>query len=608
MCNLVQYIFLFLLLNLSGISLFAQNNLNKNVTVQVNRQRLADVLEIISNKGKFYFSYNSNSIKRDSLVSLNLINKPVNEVLNYLFNNRYEYIESGNYIILRRKPVKAAAVVKQTPAPDKHYYLTGYIVDEFSGDRVSNASIYEPSQLASDLTDEQGAFNLKLKSRYKTAVIVISRDMYQDTQLIVQPKLNQQLVISLRPEIIAGSDITVSPEDYLLPDTIQVSLPNGETVAYTKADTIKVHKTWIGNLLLSSKQKIQSINLRRFFANRIFQFSLVPGISTQGKLSPQITTAFSVNLIGGYTGGVSGMEVAGVFNINKTKVKYLQAAGVLNLTGGRVQGMQVAGVHNHVLDSVSGFQAAGVSNYVQGKFSGFQVGGVYNHVLDTLKGMQIAGVANFTKQRTRGLQIAGVANIANRDIKGVQIAGIVNYAKHLKGVQFGVINLADSSDGYSIGLINLVRKNGYHKLSISTNEITNFNISLRTGNKKLYSALQAGMRTGSDEKLYSFGFGIGADHRLNKFLFINTELSSHNLYAGTWDYLNQLTKFSLNLQWQPVKGISLFAGPSFSVFVSDQPAGITGYRYPAYAGVKKMYDFSDRTKGWIGFNAGVNIF
>jgi hypothetical protein len=600
--------FIVLLLLVAGIYANAQSILNKNITVQVNQQRLDNVLEIISNNGNFYFSYNSSIVKRDSLVTVNFSNKPVREVLNYLFNNRYEYIESGNYIILRRKAITIAATVKQTATEDKNYFLAGYIVDEFTGERINNASIYEPMQLASDLTDEKGNFSLKLKSRYKTATITVSKDTYRDTTLTIQPKLNQQLIISLRPEDNFTTMITVSPEDYFLPDTIEVKLPNGETVAYAKVDTIKVHKSWIGKFLLSSKQRVQSINLGKFFTTRAFQISLLPGLSTQGKLSPQITTAFSVNVLGGYTGGVSMIELAGLFNITKKNVKYLQAAGLLNLVGGDVRGIQIAGIHNHVLDTVHALQAAGVSNYVKGKFSGLQIGGVYNHAVDTVRGMQIAGVGNFAKQKMNGVQIGGVGNVANRKMNGLQIAGVFNYAKHLKGVQIGVINLADSSDGYSIGLLNFVRKNGYHKLSLSTNEVTNMNAAIKTGSQKMYSAIYAGFNLQNNQKLFSFGFGLGKDIKLSKQIFLNTEISSHQLYAGTWDYMNLLNKFSLNLQWQPVRGFSVYAGPSFSVLISDQQTAVAGYKFPAYNNALQTFDFSNRVKGWIGFTAGVNIF
>ena len=68
------------------ISCAGQNILSKNITLEVTRQRLDNVLEILSNKGDFYFSYNSKIINKDSLVSLNVRNRSVREILNILFN------------------------------------------------------------------------------------------------------------------------------------------------------------------------------------------------------------------------------------------------------------------------------------------------------------------------------------------------------------------------------------------------------------------------------------------------------------------------------------------------------------------------------------------
>src|SRR5262245_44817657 len=69
-----------------SVSCFGQDLLSKNISLDVNRQRLDNVLEILSNKGDFYFSYNSKIVKKDSLVSLSVRNKTVKETLVLLFN------------------------------------------------------------------------------------------------------------------------------------------------------------------------------------------------------------------------------------------------------------------------------------------------------------------------------------------------------------------------------------------------------------------------------------------------------------------------------------------------------------------------------------------
>ncbi|HTM90995.1 MAG TPA: STN domain-containing protein, partial [Flavisolibacter sp.] len=109
-------------------SSIAQTILNKNLSVNVTRQRLDDVLEIISNKGNFYFSYNSSIIKKDSLVSISQTNKTVKEILDQLFPTGYEYRESGNYLIIRRAPIKLTLVTTKAVTENKFYVVSGYVL------------------------------------------------------------------------------------------------------------------------------------------------------------------------------------------------------------------------------------------------------------------------------------------------------------------------------------------------------------------------------------------------------------------------------------------------------------------------------------------------
>lgn len=314
-------------------------------------------------------------------------------------------------------------------------------------------------------------------------------------------------------------------------------------------------------------------------------------------------------MLGGYTAGTNGLEIGGLFNIDKKDVKYVQAAGLFNAVGGQVKGVQIAGINNLVLDSVKALQVAGVNNLVKGTMSGLQIAGVYNHVIDSVKGMQVAGVANFSNKKVSGMQIAGVANVSRRQMDGVQVAGVINYAKKLRGVQIGLINIADTSEGYSIGLINIVLK-GYHKLSFSATEIQNVNVAFKTGNSKLYSILHAGLNASDSNKVYSFGYGLGSELSLNKkkTLSVTPELSSQYLYLGSWDYTNILNRFNLNFNVKLGKYVSFFGGPSFSIYMSDQNVGVNGYRFPTAPTGYNTIKFSNKVTGWFGWNVGISFF
>jgi hypothetical protein len=597
-----------------SISCAGQDILSKSVNLDVRLQRLDHVLEILSNEGNFFFSYNSKIVKKDSIVSVNVRNKSVRDVLNILFPSGYEFRESGNYLIIRKAPIRTTMVGRKVAVEEKFYLVTGYIYDEQSGSALNEASIYEKNRLVSVLTNEQGYFKLKLKGGKQSSItLFVGKANYSDTSIAIQQGYNQELTITLVPEDRPYEKVTIAPGDLLNPDSLRVGKneidPDITPRIPPQIDSNSVEKTGMGKLILSAKQKVQSLNLKNFFTTRPFQLSFVPGLGTHGKMSGQVVNNFSLNVLGGYTAGTNGVEIGGLFNFNKKDARYLQIAGALNSVGGKVDGVQIAGVTNTVLQAVSGFQVAGVNNHVSGKFEGFQLSGVYNHVSDSMKGLQLSGVVNFVNGKTTGLQLAGVGNISNSEVKGAQVAGVFNYAKRLKGLQIGIVNITDSSEGLSIGLIN-ISIHGYNKLSFSSNEVVNVNVAYKTGYSKLYSMLQAGVNLSNDNKVYSFGYGLGSEINLNKkkTVSVNPELSAHYLYLGSWDYINILSRLNLNLQVKLGKYITLFAGPSYSLFSTDQPSGIKGYRFPVPSSGYYITNFNSKVSGWFGWNAGISIF
>jgi hypothetical protein len=304
------------------------------------------------------------------------------------------------------------------------------------------------------------------------------------------------------------------------------------------------------------------------------RFGIFPGLSTQGAADVRTTSNFSLNLWGGRTGSVDGIELGSLFNIDKGNVQFVQAAGLFNSVGGNTQGVQ----------------AAGIFNMVGGNGSGVQTSGIHNH----------------TSKNFSGIQAAGISNFAGKMVKGVQVAGIVNYAKHVKGLQIGLINIADTSEGFHIGLINIVKK-GYHKLYISANEVMNANIAIKTGNPKLYNILIAGINPGTDDKVFSYGYGLGREIKLGKTFTLNPEISSQYLYLGNWHYDNWLSKIQLLVNVRLAKNIALTGGPSFSVYYSDQPSAVKGYKFniPSYSSFEL---WNDNVKGWIGWTAGLTFF
>jgi len=599
----------------------SKNHLNRNISVRFINQPLNIVLDKISQQGNFFFSYSGSSLRRDSIVSLSVQNKTVRDILDILFNGSAEYKESGNYIIIKSAIYRFNIEANDIKNEKNVYEVEGYIYNQKTGERIKNASVYEKRLLKSTLTDKEGYFKLKFKDDQQGIILTVSKEDYRDTTIRYLASIN------------------ISPEGYI-----------GDEASYSN----RVERYGLSRFLVSSRQRVQSLNIPSFIANSPFQASLFPGLSSHGMLSSQIVNKGSLNILGGYTAGVNGCEVAGLFNINKKDVKKFQAAGTMNIVGGKVKGFQASGVFNVVMDSVIGTQFAGVCNNVQSSVNGVQAAGVINRTNKNFKGAQVAGVSNLTQGTIKGVQVAGVTNltggiqsgteiagvcnmnfadvrgvqtagvinislksfdgtqvagvinIAGKQLKGMQIAGVVNFARQMNGTQIGLVNIADTSSGYSIGLLNLIRK-GYHKVSISGNEVLNSNLSIKTGNAKFYTMLMGGANFSDNAKAYSAGLGMGHDFLFNNRLSLAFELSSQIVFLGNKNNFSTLNRAQTQLQFQVIKGFSIFAGPSFSLYNIPEGASGEGYKTSLAPSYSKNVFKNDMLKSWMGWNAGITF-
>lgn len=587
-----------------------QGLLDKPVTLALKKKPVKDVLDHISKRGGFSFSYNAGIIPGDSLVSVDVTAKPVRWVLKSLFGERYEYKEVNNYIVILPSE------------KEKWFTLSGYVTDATTGIIITDASVFERHQLISTLTDQDGHFRLRVKDRgkYAMAEITFSKGVfYKDTTVSLYQGYDQDIPIRL------------IPSNYTLPD-----------VLITQSNDVE--KSWLGRLLFSSKLRQQSANLGRFFVDKPVQASFIPGIGTHGKISSQVTNSLSFNILGGYSGGVSGVEVGGLFNIDKKDVKYMQVGGILNIVTGDVSGMEVSGVLNVVKGSVAGMQTAGVVNVVSGSVTGMQVSGVVSQVSEDIKGMcvsgvcnrggcsmkglqvagvvnlldcedtscsmdgmQVAGIGNLVNSCARGAQVAGILNLCSKKMQGLQLSGICNISKEMTGVQIGLLNIADTIDGYCIGLVNIVRK-GYHAIGLTSNELTNLNFVYKAGTKKLYSVFSAGTNTLPGKRAFIYGFGIGSEQVVSKHIGIAGELSAHSLYEGNTTNTPLVVKFEPLINWNITPKISLFTGPSLSLTPYVSPSFEPGNLHGVPTTTVYEFRYAGTSAMWVGWQAGFHIF
>lgn len=545
--DITLLLFLLLLPLLSA----AQNILSKKISIQISQKKLPIALQDIAEAGNFHFSYKSDILSTDSVVSLSVSRQAVKTVLQKLLGDGYSYKETAGYIIIhRRKKNKRSFTVR------------GSVFNRETGAPLANVSVYESAQLQSDLTDKKGRYLLHLHTTAGPSIIHVSKFYFNDTSLIIQPGYDQSVDVAISPiRSVQLNTVTIKPNTFL-------------------------GQAWVNRFFTSSRQKIRDINLSHFLIKQPFQYSVWPGIGTHGKLGAQISNNFSFNILGGYAAGLNGVELGGLFNLDKSAVKYIQIAGLFNSVGGKMTGFQAAGLFNNVLSGMKGVQIGGLTNVVE----------------ENVTGLQLTGILNSAK-RVNGLQFAGVANRTTTTVTGIQLAGVLNITSSNRGLQAGLINIADSASGYAIGLINIIKDKGYRNLSLSWQSAWDLNLSYKTGRKKLYNILLAGVNMANDDVVVSVGYGLGKSFDLSAGLSLTTEITEQSMLNGDWGSLPLLVSIRPAIVLSVTPKTALFAGPAFSIYFPGKDTIGKGFKIPT-----ESFSLGGSVRGWFGLHAGVTIF
>jgi len=536
------------------------------------------MLDSVSTKNGFYFSYESKVLEMDKSLQISDFKGTLEEFLVTTLGDQYEYREIPGYIIIRYAPERLD-LDAEIDSKARKVTVKGYVTNLNTQDAVKNASIFDKNSLTSTLTDDKGYFKISYKETGQSIWLTLKKENYRDTTFLLLPTVN----------IVAdkeGRRFRFIPDD---------------------GSTDKLEESFVGRMFIGLGQRFQRINLGGFFAESPFQMSFVPGLSSRGLMTSQSINKFSLNVLGGYTAGVEGLEIAGIFNINQKNVKSVQVAGIFNVVGGSAEGLQVGGVYNSVFKNMYGLQIGGLHNHVAKNASGLQIaglvnrtdsiahsqiGGLVNHARSA-RGFQIAGLVNNVKVESNGLQLAGLANHASVSAR-VQIAGITNRAKTVSGFQLGLINFAGSSD-YPIGLLNFI-KDGEKSIGISIDESSISHFTFRSGGRKLYGLLGLTYKTEVADIPLGIEAGFGIHLIPEKQFSLDFEFANV-VVSDFLEESNTIASFRLMPGFKLGKHFKLVGSPTLNFAVLDPGQGdyIKGWafaervnkngEYKAYAGL-----------------------
>lgn len=581
--------------------IIAQELLEKRINLKVTNQPLDETLQKIGNTGGFSFSYSPDMIDVKSRVSIQAENRTIREILVAIFKDKVTFKERRRYIILQKKPET------EKPQEIENFDLNGYIIDNKTGKKLANASIYEPVTLASAVSNQFGYYKIRLPAAKSSLRLEVRREDYIGKSIAIPTRKDTYLQILLNPDTlkpISGKMATHTPVQVdslhtrvTIPqfEVAKVDLPrdtmfidssaSGRAITWADYQSLRQKYRRVQNKFVSAfasaKQAVHTRNIEDTL-HAPFQASVLPFLGTNHGLSGNIVNDYSINLIAGYSLGVSKFEVGSVINVVR----------------GNVTGFQLAGVSNVVGNNVTGFQYANVLNMTLGNFKGFQG----THLL------------NYIGRNLTGFQVAGVGNVVVGELHGYQFSAGYNYANTVRsGHQIGAVNYADSSATIPFGLFSWVRSNGYRRYEFSTDEFNYFNTAFKTGVSRFYNIFNLGFNgLAKDKPIVTIGYGFGTAQALGKGWTANADFTGSLVILeqdSSGDIGQGLVRFALGMEKKIGSRFALFAGPSLTTFFAQDsglinPEGKKGIS-PVWVGKKP--DGTTTIYGWIGFQAGIRF-
>ncbi|MCF0043334.1 STN and carboxypeptidase regulatory-like domain-containing protein [Dyadobacter fanqingshengii] len=592
----ILFVWLFLMAGFAS----AQDLLEKKITLNVTNRPLDETLQKIGDLGGFSFSYSPDMVDVKVRVSIQANNLSVREILTTLFKDKVSFKERRRYIILQKIEV---------PKDEKpeNFNLNGYIIDNKTGRKLANASIYESATLASAVSNQYGYYKIRLPVSLTAVRLEVRKEDYIGKTISIASREDKYLQIKLNPDTLKPlsrkAARAVSIKDSL---HHKVAIPQFEVASEADfgADTIigqvggrpefnmareseKFRTTYrkvqsrVVSAFASAKQAIHTRNIEDTLYQQ-FQASILPFLGTNHELSGNIINDYSINLIAGYSLGVNRLAVGGLLNVVRGNVNGFQLAGVSNIVGKDVTGFQYANFLNITLGSIHGFQGTNFINYIG--------------------------------RNLRGFQIAGIGNVVVGTLEGYQLSAGYNYANTVRsGHQIGFVNYADSSATTPFGIFSYVRTNGYRRYEFSTDEFNYFNTAFKTGVSAFYNIFSLGTSGTMDDKpLLTLGYGFGTAQNLGKGWGINADVTA-NLVIFKGDPLEDvntgLFKVAIAVEKKLGKRFALFAGPSVNLLTSRH-SGLMDTEKSR--GLNPIWlcgrpDDSRRTYGWVGVQAGIRF-
>ncbi len=210
-------IILFLLSIFYVQKIIAQNSiLETPVSIKVSGISVNKVLDILSSKTTFRFSYDARILNPETKIKLNEKNTKLSIILEKIFSQKLNFVILNNHIIISNFNNEPETVPDNL---DSIIFIRGKIIDAKSKKPIPYASVGILNTTFGTVSNQSGEFFLKFPAAYKDSTAVFVNIGYKNFEISAANLKNKLNTIKLTQEFISIEEVIIrntNPNQILL--------------------------------------------------------------------------------------------------------------------------------------------------------------------------------------------------------------------------------------------------------------------------------------------------------------------------------------------------------------------------------------------------------
>lgn len=186
--------------------------LNRNIQLPRSKGTVYQLLGKVTEQSGYLFIYDSKIIDNDRKTSLKAGTYTIREAIYRITGNYALALRTvGNHILIQLPPETANAAQPSLATPDStaHFTMEGTLLDRYTKEPISYASVGVLEATTGVITNQSGMFRLRLPDSLRQAVIQFSHIGYQSEAIAAHVLAGQYNQLTLEPKVVSLQEVVI---------------------------------------------------------------------------------------------------------------------------------------------------------------------------------------------------------------------------------------------------------------------------------------------------------------------------------------------------------------------------------------------------------------